>query len=375
MSEATPTGSTLLLIRASDADQPGPFSTIEYSVSDGPHSHFVRFPSPLEGRLLLDRALDFESVPQLEVTLEARDQGNPILRSRASLVVTVLDADDQNPAFLEEHYSAVLPYDAQPGDELFIEPQPLEAVDQDVDINSTISYSFHGSSHDEQFFQLNGSTGEVLLRQQLDKGWPGSTLVVKATQSDNPDRYSVVTLTILRPDSGTDSLAFANDVYTAHLMENLPMGSTVLTLTTNNKEDATSFIIAKDELPGREFTVMDNGDLVLIEPLDFENATQFVFSVLAFDELDNNATALVNISVLNVNDSPPKFSKELYRSVFIVSISINTLRPGSLSETDRMWSIIMWDGWMSLTRIKRTWWISSCRERMREHFTFSPLEI
>ena len=312
VSEATPTGSTLLIIRAEDSDQPGPFSTVEYSVVEGTHSRFVRFPSPLEGRLLLDQALDFESVSELEVTVEARDQGNPILRSRASLVVTVLDTDDQNPAFSEEHYTAVLPYEAKPGDELYIEPQTLEAVDQDIGINSTIRYSFHGSSHDEQFFQINGSTGEVVLRQQLDKGWPGSTLVVKAIQTDNPDRYSVVTLTVLRPDPGAGLFAFAKDIYTAHLMENLPMGSTVLTLTTN--KEASSISIADDELPGQQFTVMDNGDLVLVEPLDFENATQFVFSVLANDGLNNNATALVNISVLNVNDSPPKFSEELYRS-------------------------------------------------------------
>ena len=321
VSEATPTGSTLLIIRAEDSDQPGPFSTVEYSVVEGTHSRFVRFPSPLEGRLLLDQALDFESVSELEVTVEARDQGNPILRSRASLVVTVLDTDDQNPAFSEEHYTAVLPYEAKPGDELHIEPQTLEAVDQDIGINSTISYSFHGSSHDEQFFQINDSTGEIVLRQQLDKGWPGSTLVVKATQADNQDRYSVVTLSISRPDPGEDLLAFAKDIYTAHLMENLPMGSTVLTLTTNKGELA-NFSIAEDELPGQEFTVMDNGDLVLTEQLDFENTTEFVFSVFAFDGLDNNATALVNISVLNVNDSPPKFSKELYRLVVIVSIKM-----------------------------------------------------
>ena len=92
-----------------------------------------------------------------------------------------------------------------------------------------------------------------------------------------------------------------------------------------------SFSIAEDELPGREFTVMDNGDLVLIEPLDFENATQFVFAVFAFDGLGNNASTLVNISVLNVNDSPPKFSEELYRSVVTVSISINTSASASAS--------------------------------------------
>ena len=319
MSEATPSGSLLVNLRATDLDQPGPFSTVEYSVVEGPHSHFVRFPSPLEGRLVLDKALDFESDPELEVVVEARDQGTPILRSRATLVITVLDADDQNPAFLEEHYTAVLPYDAQPGDELLVEPQMLEAFDQDVGINSSIIYSFQGSGHDEQVFQINASSGKVVLRQQLDKRWPGTTLVVKATQADNLDRYSVVTLTIKRPDTEADLLTFAKETYIAQVMENLPVGSTVLSLSTSREETNISFTIDEDDLPGEEFTVMDGGDLVLTKKLDFENVTDFVFSVFASDDLGNNATALVNITVLNVNDSPPRFSQELYRWVGFLS--------------------------------------------------------
>ena len=263
--------------------------------------------------MVLDKALDFESDPELEVMVEARDQGTPILRSRATLVITVLDADDQNPAFLEEHYTAVLPYDAQPGDELFVEPHMLAAVDQDVGINSSIIYSFQGSGHDEQVFQINASSGKIVLRQQLDKRWPGTTLVVKATQADNLDRYSVVTLTIKRPDIEADLLTFAKDTYVVQVMENLPVGSTLLSLSTNREETNISFTIDEDDLPGEEFTVMDGGDLVLTKKLDFENVTDFVFSVFAFDDLGNNATALVNIAVLNVNDSPPRFSQELYR--------------------------------------------------------------
>ena len=319
MSEATPSGSLLVNLRATDLDQPGPFFTVEYSVVEGPHSHFVRFPSPLEGRLVLDKALDFESDPELEVVVEARDQGTPILRSRATLVITVLDADDQNPAFLQEHYTAVLPYDVQPGDELLVEPQMLEAFDQDVGINSSIIYSFQGSGHDEQVFQINASSGKVVLRQQLDKRWPGTTLVVKATQADNLDRYSVVTLTIKRPDTEADSLTFAKETYVSQVMENLPVGSRVLSLSTNREETNISFTIDEDDLPGEEFTVMDGGDLVLTKKLDFENVTDFVFSVFASDDLGNNATALVNIAVLNVNDSPPKFSQELYRWVGFLS--------------------------------------------------------
>ena len=59
----------------SDADQPGPFSTVEYSVADGPFSDYVAFENPLEGNLVLTKSLDYETMRSFSLTIEAKDQG------------------------------------------------------------------------------------------------------------------------------------------------------------------------------------------------------------------------------------------------------------------------------------------------------------
>lgn len=90
--------------RAEDADQPGPFSTVEYQVLPGPFSEYVQFLNPLEGTLVLKKPLDYESLRNFTVKLRAQDQGTPPKFSDTLLRVVVTDADDQNPKFHRETY-------------------------------------------------------------------------------------------------------------------------------------------------------------------------------------------------------------------------------------------------------------------------------
>ena len=92
-----------------DADQPGPFSTVEYYVADGPFSDYVAFENPLEGNLVLTKSLDYETMRSLSLSIEAKDQGAPPMSTQSLLTINVIDADDQNPAFLYERYDALLP--------------------------------------------------------------------------------------------------------------------------------------------------------------------------------------------------------------------------------------------------------------------------
>ena len=61
-------------VEAVDRDQPGPFSTVEYSV-EGAYADYVTFENPLEGTLVLTKALDYETLQTFEVVIVARDQG------------------------------------------------------------------------------------------------------------------------------------------------------------------------------------------------------------------------------------------------------------------------------------------------------------
>lgn len=133
-----------------DNDQPGPFSTVEYYVEDGQFSDYVAFENPLEGNLVLTKNLDYETMRSFSLTIEAKDQGAPPMTSRALVTINVIDADDQNPAFLYERYDALLPPPGKEnngqGHKLHVQPQDLRAFDKDLGISAPVFYTFSGDS-------------------------------------------------------------------------------------------------------------------------------------------------------------------------------------------------------------------------------------
>lgn len=74
---------------------------------------YLGFPNELDSVLIVKKPLDYETLKNFTVTLRAQDAGTPPLHDDAELRVQVLDADDQNPKFGHEHYTAVLPEDAK----------------------------------------------------------------------------------------------------------------------------------------------------------------------------------------------------------------------------------------------------------------------
>ncbi|CAN8021961.1 unnamed protein product, partial [Ixodes persulcatus] len=232
VSEITVPGTTVMQgIRAVDKDQPGPFSTVEYYVEDGPYSHLLTFESRLEGSLVLKDRLDYETVPRFTVTLRAQDQGNPPQSSHTTLVVVVHDADDQNPRFLAERYFVHLHENPRLGVPLDVKPSKIQAEDPDEEIRAPIKYTFNSDAPEYSYFELHPQTGHVTLQRPLPEGFAlPVTLVVRATQKDNADRFTLTTLTLTGDKFLPHELHFLNSHYEARVLESTPPGQIVLSL-------------------------------------------------------------------------------------------------------------------------------------------------
>ena len=241
-------------VEAVDRDQPGPFSTVEYSV-EGAFADYVTFENPLEGTLILAKELDFETLKTFEVVIVARDQGSPPMESRVALTVNVKDADDQNPAFQYPSYAAILPGGGTQGQKLIVEPKDLRAFDKDVGLAAPVYYSF---AEEYKYFELNRNTGHIYIRSDIpqDELRQPLTLVVRATQFDNADRYAVTTLAVSRGGIYDSDLQFLQRSYAVKILENVPLNSAVATLVTNRPSDRrVNFSIRDSTLPGKEFGV------------------------------------------------------------------------------------------------------------------------
>jgi len=60
------------------------------------------------GSLVVTRALDYETVKEYIITVEARDGGTPSLSSTCVVKVLVVDANDNRPMFTQPSYTAVV---------------------------------------------------------------------------------------------------------------------------------------------------------------------------------------------------------------------------------------------------------------------------
>lgn len=121
-------------VHAVDADQQGPFSSVRYSVLPGPYSDYFEFENELEGTLVLKKPLDFETLSSFDVGIRAQDHGDPPMSTDTVLTVHVVDADDQNPRFLDDRHSAVLVEPATKGQVLVVKPRDIKAFDQDLGV-------------------------------------------------------------------------------------------------------------------------------------------------------------------------------------------------------------------------------------------------
>ncbi|XP_043285422.1 protocadherin-like wing polarity protein stan [Venturia canescens] len=332
ISEVTVIGTRVLQgVRAVDADQPGAYSTVQYSVLPGLNSDYFVFVNALEGTLVLRKPLDYEVLSNFSVGIRAQDQGNPPQSSVTTLFVNVVDADDQNPAFLNDQYKIIIPHDAKLNTVLRVEPAPIQAVDQDVGISAPVRYTFQGGAL--PFFNLNPETAEVVMLRPLQSYelLTPATVVLKATQIDNPDRYALATVVVSRETAlGIEPTAasrlpvkFVLKDYEANVPENTPPGSVILTAGVNKIDPNLKFWLVGAAEDLERFSITRAGELILKGTLDYERRIQHSFLVHVTDGKHNH-TARVNISVEDVNEWEPRFRHPRYE------FHARTLRDGSI---------------------------------------------
>ncbi len=315
VSELAVVGSVVFdAVRAVDADQPGSFSTVEYHVEEGKFAEYLAFRNPLEGALVLTKPLDYEEDRAFTVGIVARDQGRPPQETRTVVTVNVQDADDQNPAFYHDRYDALLPEGPTEGLKLPVQPQDVRAFDKDLGLGDPVFYSFNSATDEYRYFELNRNTGHIYIKSDIpeDEFLQPVTLVVRATQFNNKDRYAVTTLTVSRGGIYDTELRFLQRRYEVRVLENVPLNSAVATLLTNRPSDRrVRFAVDESDLPGGEFSVTEKGDVVVRKVLDFERAEAYSFGVSATDGRRNDSARVV-VSVLNINDWDPRFKYPQY---------------------------------------------------------------
>ncbi|XP_033755014.1 LOW QUALITY PROTEIN: cadherin-23-like [Pecten maximus] len=213
-------------------------------------------------------------------------------------------------------------------------------IKEDVDPSISV-YTLNATSNGDEitYAILNSNTFE------LKRSWDGKVYLIKTLDYENIlDREVTATVVarnerrntelsreirVIILDANDNDPKFASDTYSKSLPENTPVGTTVLspkdkfyiedvdgvnkvlTVTCDPSRAAAQHTDACNffELVG--FNRSNNywyGWLVLIQPIDYEVRSQFQVPIVAFDG-ENNPLNTVEITVINIQDTPPRWIK------------------------------------------------------------------
>ncbi|CAB1422219.1 unnamed protein product [Pleuronectes platessa] len=290
-------------VLAIDADSGGD-GTVRYNITEGNTEDFFTI-EPESGFLSTTASLDRETIPEFNLTVEASELENHFPKDRATVVIVVLDRNDNAPRFSRVFLTQV-PEDAPVGDTIL----QITSTDDDWGPNAVINYSITDQSKDLPF-SIEFSTGCITVERPLDRETQDN-YVLKVNANDSA--WSISTdVTIVITDANDNRPVFSDPFYYAVLQE------------TNEKEVFVTQVIATDEdigenrdilyviePPNEDFWVnATSGEIYTKQPLALQMSAFeiYQFTVTAVDcgsdPLHTNATVTVRLEPYNHH--PPMF--------------------------------------------------------------------
>ncbi|XP_049764500.1 neural-cadherin-like, partial [Schistocerca cancellata] len=286
------------------------------------------------GRVVVAGQLDYEKRKMYELRLAAsrgREASTAPAVSRAELVVTLLDANDLPPVFQQPVYRAELQEEEDPA-HLPRRILTVKAVDGDVERSQDVVYSISGpgvalDGSDDGYFRVDANTGDVFVLTPLDRdppeGRPLWRFTAFAQDEGGAGLVGYADVQVALTDVNDNAPTFPQQLYHGQVIENAPAGTIILNVTAVDNDDPyegsnarVRYSIEKnavdEDTDSAIFKIdVDTGEVsTAICCLDRERTPGYSIQVVATDGGGLQGTATISISVRDVNDTPPEFSKD-----------------------------------------------------------------
>ncbi|XP_065264915.1 protocadherin gamma-A4-like isoform X2 [Emys orbicularis] len=228
--------------------------------------------------------------------------------------VEITDINDNAPSFQSEELDLKISETTAPGSRFSVR----QAEDPDMGLNSIQSYQLSSNRH----FLLDVETrsdgikyAELVLEKSLDREEQAvHNLILTATDGGDPVRSGTAQIRVIVLDSNDNAPVFSQPVYKVSVWENVPEGSTVVTVKATdldegvNKEVKYSFQKITDKASKKLQLDSNTGDVTIVGNLDFEEAALYEIEVQAHDGGGLFDRSKIVIVVSDVNDNAPEIA-------------------------------------------------------------------
>ena len=160
--EDAPLGTFVVQVRATDADE-GANAAIVYSLEAKMHGYL--FIDAVSGNITTLMKFDYERTKRIEFLVTAANQYKTEFNMTTTVIIDILDADDEKPTFTETSYRFKLMENAPINTTI----GHVSASDADSGLYNWFEFSIPSPQENAHLFQVNCSTGEVFTRENFDR--------------------------------------------------------------------------------------------------------------------------------------------------------------------------------------------------------------
>ena len=246
-------------------------------------------------------------------TISELHDDNRRIRMRRSVLNTP-------PSFPQGVYTKNVPEEQRPGFVI----DTITAVDPDADSAGVLTYSLVATrdGRSQDMFVIDASTGQLTTTRKLDRETMATHYFsLIATDQGSPPQSGVASLTINVDDINDHAPAFESANYSLSVLESVDIGSTIVTVRASDEDSGPNAKIHYSIVDAMAVNGMfrihpRRGSITTRLALDREQRDFYRFKVEAVDNAlvtdRKTATTVVEITVLDVNDNRPQFTKNSY---------------------------------------------------------------
>ncbi|KAG5887443.1 hypothetical protein JTB14_003294 [Gonioctena quinquepunctata] len=372
--ESVSVGTTVITLKATDQDI-GKNAEVEYSIksisgggtsTEDDDNHAFKIDSKT-GVITTRTALDRETTEVYTLIIQASDLASPQTARRsssASVVIHILDDNDNYPQFSERTYTVALNEDINYNENPVV--AHIKASDADQGVNAAIRYAIISGNTQSQFAidsltgdvcphegpnaeikytlsprdAIGGSTEDLPLAVDAHSGWiyttkdldrehqPKFMFQVIAADQGVPPQSASASIVITVQDVNDNDPVFEPKIYESVIAEDDTPGTPVATVTAVDPDEDSRlhYEITNGNSRGRFAITSQNGRglITIAQPLDYKQEKRYILTITASDSGGRTDTATVYVNITDANNYAPVFENAPYSASVFEDATVGT---------------------------------------------------
>ncbi|XP_052364286.1 protocadherin alpha-3-like isoform X30 [Oncorhynchus keta] len=314
LNENAPLGTTVIQMNATDLDE-GSNGEIMYSFANDVGGR-VRKRFDLDcitGEIIVKGVINFEENNSFEIDIQASDKGTAPLTTDKTIIINVIDVNDNAPEIEVTSFSNAIPEDSKPGTTVAL----ISVNDLDSGLNGKVLCSLLEDVPFKLIPSLQDNMYSVVTKSPLDREKETEyDLTIVAKDAGEPSLSSIKTISVVVSDVNDNCPEFSLSPYTFYVTENNIPGASVFSVSASdpdmNENALISYHILRDGGEENKWASFLNinsetGNILALKSFDFETLKTFHFQVVATDSgtPSQSTNVTVNVFILDQNDNAP----------------------------------------------------------------------